>query len=79
MVWWNCVVFQLKTKSLIWASKYVKIKRKIDLNYIPLIDKVQKKFNAWLIRDLSLTGRILLSKAEGLSRLAYTAMVLDAP
>jgi len=33
----------------------------------------------WLMRDLSLTGRILLSKAEGLSRLSYTAMVLDAP
>ncbi len=51
----------------------------IDLNYLSLIDKVQKKCNAWLVRDLSLTGRILLSKAEGLSRLSYTAMVLDAP
>jgi len=39
---------------------------------------VLNKFNMWLMRDLSF-GRILLSKAEGLSRLSYTAMVLDAP
>lgn len=54
-------------------------KERIDLNYLPLIDKIQNKFNSWLIRDLSLNGRILLSKAEGLSRLSYTAMVLDTP
>ena len=33
----------------------------------------------WLLRDLSISGRILLSKSEGLSRLVYTAMVLDVP
>ncbi len=31
------------------------------------------------MRDLSLKGRILLSKAEGLSRLVYTAFALDVP
>ncbi len=31
------------------------------------------------MRALSLKGRILLSKAEGLSRLVYTAFALDVP
>ena len=33
----------------------------------------------WLLRDLSISGRILLSKSKELSRLVYTAMVLDVP
>ena len=32
---------------------------------------VKQVFNHWLSRDLSILGRILLSKAEGLSRLIY--------
>ena len=47
----------------------------MNFNYI--IEKTQKKFNSWLQRDLSLQGRILLSKAEGLSRLTYAATSLD--
>ena len=48
-----------------------------SLNFTHIIEKTQKKFNSWLQRDLSLQGRILLSKAEGLSRLTYTAIYLD--
>ncbi len=47
------------------------------MNFNHIIEKTQKKFNSWLQRDLSLQGRILLSKAEGLSRLTYTAISLD--
>lgn len=39
--------------------------------------KTQKKLNSWLQRDLSIRGRILLSKAEGLSRLTYAALSLE--
>lgn len=42
-------------------------------NFQPLTDKIQKRFNQWLQRDLSLRGRVLLTKAEGLSRLIYAA------
>lgn len=45
-------------------------------NYNPIIDKTQKKFNFWLLRNLSLRGRVLLSKAEGISRLSYVAQFL---
>lgn len=41
--------------------------------------KIKKKFDMWLMRDLSLKGRVLLSKSEGLSRLVYPAKVLDVP
>lgn len=41
--------------------------------------KTKKRFDMWLMRDLSLKGRVLLSKTEGLSRLVYPAKVLDVP
>ncbi len=46
-------------------------KERCNLNYHPLVDKTQKRFNQWLQRDLSLRDRVLLTKAEGLSRLIY--------
>ncbi|XP_051733611.1 uncharacterized protein LOC127503617 [Ctenopharyngodon idella] len=46
------------------------------LNFNPIIKNTQKKLNQWLSRDLSLRRRVLISKAEGISRLTYTAMAL---
>lgn len=46
-------------------------------NFDPLIASVQQRFNLWLQRDLSITGRSLVAKVEGLSRLIYAAMALD--
>ncbi len=48
-------------------------KERCNLNYQSFIDKTEKRFNQWLQRDLSLRGRVLLTKAEGLSRLIYVA------
>lgn len=48
-----------------------------ESNFQPLLPKIKSKFNMWLMRDLSLKGRILLSKTEGLSRVVYPAKVLD--
>lgn len=45
-------------------------------NLTPMVEKMKKKFNLWLLRDLSLKGRILLSKAEGISRVTYAALSL---
>ncbi len=45
-------------------------------NFKPIITKTQRRCNCWLQRDLSLKGRTLLTKAEGLSRLAYAAQSL---
>ena len=43
------------------------------MNFDLIIDKTQRKLNQWLQRDLSLKGRILLTKAEGISPLTYAA------
>lgn len=45
-------------------------------NFTPIIQKTLKKFNQWLQRDLSLKGRVLITKAEGISRLTYAALSL---
>ena len=46
-------------------------------NFQPLIAKIKNKCDRWLMRDLTLKGRVLLSKTEGLSRVIYPAKVLD--
>ncbi len=52
-------------------------KLRCDLNFLPILEKTKRKLNQWLQRDLSLKGRILLSKAEGISRLTYAAISLE--
>lgn len=42
-----------------------------DLNISPRLKAIQKSLNHWLAQDLSILGRILLSKAEDFSRLIY--------
>jgi len=43
---------------------------------MPKIKKTKNILNNWLQRDLTLFGRVLLSKAEGLSRYVYPALSL---
>ena len=45
-------------------------------NFIPAIEKTRKIFNIWLQRDVTILGRVLLSKAEGISRVVYPALSL---
>lgn len=54
-------------------------KERANLNFSPIVEKIGKRFNSLLLRDLSLSGRVLLSKSEGLSRLVYTSLALDVP
>uniref|UniRef100_A0A9J8BAW3 Reverse transcriptase domain-containing protein n=1 Tax=Cyprinus carpio carpio TaxID=630221 RepID=A0A9J8BAW3_CYPCA len=46
-------------------------------NFLPIIEKTRKVLNHWLQRDLSLKGRVLLTKAEGISRLSYAAQSIS--
>ncbi len=48
------------------------------MNVSKIIDKCQIKLNSWLLRDISLLGRIFLTKMESISRLicpAYTIAI----
>jgi len=54
-------------------------KERGQLNFQSVVKKVKNRFNLWLMRDLSLNGRILLSKTECLSRLLYPAISLEVP
>ncbi len=44
-----------------------------------LFEKIKNRYNTWLMRDLSLLGHILLSKAEGISRSVYVLMSMEVP
>lgn len=50
--------------------------KRSSMNFNPIIQKTKKKLNQWLSRDLSLRGRVLLSKAEGISHLTYASLSL---
>jgi hypothetical protein len=50
-------------------------KERANLN----VKEIGKRFNYWLLRDLSLSGCVLLSESEGLSRLVHTSLALDVP
>lgn len=45
-------------------------------NFRPKIQKTKNIFNMWLQRDLSLLGRVLLSKVDGISRFVYSTLSL---
>lgn len=47
-----------------------------QLNIEGKIDSMKQSLNHWLMRDLSILGRILLTKAEGLSKLVYPCQSL---
>ncbi len=47
-----------------------------QLNFQHVLQKNKNRFNLWLMRDLSINGRIILSKTEGL---LYPAISLDVP
>ncbi len=51
-------------------------KARCRLNFDPVVGKAKSKFNSWLQRDLSLRGRALVAKAEGISRMTYPALSL---
>jgi predicted transcriptional regulator YheO len=35
-----------------------------NFNFSPIVEKIGKRFNSWLLRDLSSSGRVLLSQSE---------------
>lgn len=47
-----------------------------NLNFHPRLNLTMNILNNWLQRDLSIIGRVLLSKAEGFSRSVYPALAL---
>ncbi len=52
----------------------------IKLDALPILFRLLKRhkvLNHWLQRDLSLKGRVLLTKAEGISRLSYAAQSIS--
>lgn len=46
------------------------------MNVSKIIDKCQIKLNSWLLRDISLLGRVFLTKMESISRLIYPAYTI---
>lgn len=49
---------------------------RITENFSQRLQKTRNIFNCWLQRNVSIQGRVLISKAEGTSRLVYPALSL---
>ena len=50
-----------------------------DLNFNPILVKMARRFNDWKGRNLSLLGKVLVSKAQGISQLVYIATMIMVP
>lgn len=78
----NCDVCSICNITVKVEVKYLGLiitknqKTRSTLNFTPIIQNTKKKLNQWLQRDLSLKGRVLITKAEGISRLTYAAIAL---
>ncbi len=49
---------------------------RITIHFSQRLQKTSNIFNCWLQRNLYIQGRVLISKAEGISRLVYPALSL---
>ena len=78
----NCDVCSICNITVSDEVKYLGLiitknqKTRSTLNFTQIIQNTKKKKNQWLQRDLSLKGRVLITKAEGISRLTYAAISL---
>jgi hypothetical protein len=59
----NIPVKDVNTYLGITVSKDQKVRA--NLNTSPIVEKIGKRFNSWLLRDISLSGCAFLSKSEG--------------
>ena len=50
-----------------------------DLNFNPILFKMARRFNEWRGRNLSVLGKVLVSKALGMSQLIFTASLTMVP
>lgn len=53
-------------------------KLRSQLSFEPIIEKTRNKCNMLFMKDISIFGRVLLWKAEGISRSVYTSIVRSA-
>ncbi len=66
------VKFEVKYLGLkMFKEIHTSIHTRELVNIEERIDSMKKSLNHWLMRDLSIMGRILLTKAEGISKLIY--------
>jgi len=50
-----------------------------DLNFNPILVKMARRFNEWRGRNLSLLGKVLVTKSQGISQLIYIATMIIVP
>lgn len=79
---YDCIDTELMSIPVKKEVKYLGVKmvkdekQREEINMKEKIDQIQVSLNHWLSRDLSIFGRNLLSKAEGISKLIYPCQSL---
>ncbi len=81
----HCDLFELNEIPIKQTVTYLGVvldkneNRRSEANFEPITQQIERKFNMWLMRDLSLKGRTLLSEAEGISRCVCLSLALEMP
>ena len=55
------------------------VKTSIEKNFTDKLTKMKKQFNIWSGRNLTIFGKILISKTFGISNLVYSMTMIDTP
>ena len=57
----------------------VNVDKSEENNFHEKINKMEKRFTMWKLRNLTILGRILIAKTFGMSNLIYSMSILDIP
>ena len=72
------IVDKLKITGVVFGNKGANKETEKD-NFEPVLEKMSKAFNMWSGQDLSLLGRVLIAKTQGISQLLYLANSIIVP
>ena len=72
-------VNQLKVTGITYGNEKLTDKEIEEANFLPILRKMRTQLNMWAARDLSLLGRVLIAKTQGISQILYVANSIKTP
>ena len=67
------------TIKILEVHFHITKKIQTEKNYLTTVKKIQKAFNVWMTRTLTLKGEILIFKTLGISKIVYLPLIITVP